>query len=254
MKLLRLMALFAIMIALAACSNGEHAGTSDSGTEKAAAADSGDKKAEESKKSEPKLEVVDQTGGAWGDSIGSVWVHSAAVFKNTGDTPVMIGESQMNYKDQSDGILGTSSMIYSVPRVVQPGETAFVGESTVLEGISDPAAYKETSYNFSFDEAAEGEGNILETTGVKGIVGDEWTPYKVTGVVKNTTETLQSDIRLAAGLFDAEGKLLGVLTGSVDVGVNPGGEAGFELSYPDLPEGVAGKVKSFEVKAYGFVW
>jgi len=48
--------------------------------------------------------------------------------------------------------------------------------------------------------------------------------------------------------------LLGILNGSVDVGVNPGSEAGFELSYPEVPSEVAGQVKTINVKAYGWTW
>jgi hypothetical protein len=40
------------------------------------------------------------------------------------------------------------------------------------------------------------------------------------------------------------------ITGSVDVGVNPGSEAGFDLSYPEIPKEPASKVKNIEVKAY----
>jgi hypothetical protein len=71
-------------------------------------------------------------------------------------------------------------------------------------------------------------------------------------MVKNSTETKQDDIRLAAGLFDQDGKLVGVLTGSVDVGLNPGGEAGFELSYPEIPKGAEDRIVTVEVKAYEF--
>jgi hypothetical protein len=202
-------------------------------------------------KEQVKLEVLKTAGASWKDSVGAVWVHSGAVYKNTGSVPVRIGESQMNFKAQDGGILGTSPMVYSVPDVVQPGETAFVGESTILDGISDPAQYKETSYNFDFDKATN-SGNILEVSGVKGSKGGEFTQYKVTGVMKNSTQEKQDDIRLASALFDNEGTLLGVLTGSIDVGVNPGSEAGFELNYPELPEGVGDKVATVEVKAYGF--
>ena len=41
---------------------------------------------------------------------------------------------------------------------------------------------------------------------------------------------------------------------SVDVGLAPNGEAGFELSYPSLPENIGSKVKNIEVKSYGYTW
>jgi hypothetical protein len=233
---------------VAGCSN-DYAGTSE---DKNTTSESTTKKASTiEEKEEVKLEIVDQTSGSWVDSIGTVWVHSGAVYKNTGNVPIDIGETQMNYKGQDGTVLGTSSMIYSVPSVVQPGETAFIGESTILDGQTDSNNYKETTYNFGFDKTTE-EPTLLETSVVQGIKGDEYSTYKVTGMVKNITKTKQDDIRLAAGLFDQEGKLVGVLTGSVDVGLNPGGEAGFELAYPEIPKGVEDRIVKVEVKAYGF--
>ncbi|WP_147532287.1 FxLYD domain-containing protein [Bacillus marasmi] len=234
------------MFLFTGCSN-EYAGTSEDKTNTSESTN----KESKSQKEEAKLEMVDQTGGAWVDSIGTVWVHSAAVYKNTGSVPIDIGETQMNYKGQDGTVLGTSTMIFSIPSIVKPGETAFIGESTILDGQTDPANYKETTYNFGFDKTDE-DPTILETSVVQGIKGDSFLPYKVTGMVKNITKDKQDDIRLAAGLFDESGKLLGVLTGSVDVGLNPGSEAGFELSYPEIPKEAVDKIAKVEVKAYGF--
>lgn len=208
------------------------------------------KEAEE-KKSTAKVEIAQQANGAWVDSIDSVWVHSAAIFENTGDIAVEIGETQMNYKGQDDSVLGTSTMIYSVPSVVNPGEKAYVVESTILDGVSSAAEFKETTFNFNFQETTKAP-NLMEVSAVKGIEGEYG--YKVTGLVKNPTEEQQDDIRLAAALFDKDGNLLGILDGSVDIGLAPGNEAGFELSYPDLPEGAASKVATIEVKSYGWSW
>lgn len=237
------------MFLVAGCSN-DYAGTTEN---KNTTSESTKEKTstKEDVKEEAKLEIIDQTGGSWVDSIGTVWVHSAAVFKNTGNVPIEIGETQMNFKGQDGSVLGTSTMIYSVPSIVQPGETAFIAESTILDGQSDPNQYKETTYNFGFDKTTD-DPTLLETSVVQGIKGDQFSNYKATGMVKNSNNTKQDDIRLAAGLFDQDGKLVGVLTGSVDVGLNPGSEAGFELSYPEIPKGAADRIVKVEVKAYGF--
>jgi len=246
-----------LIIFLAACGSEKLAGDTNSsnGSEKQSSTKQEETKADEEKESEPKLEIIQSTGGAWKDSIDTVWVHSSAIFENTGDVPITIGETQMNFKDKEGGILGTAAMIYSVPGVISPGEQAYITETTTLEGVTDPALYGETSYNFSFDQTEESP-NLLEVSGVKGIPGtDEYSiPYTVTGVVKNTTGELQDDIRISAALLDESGKLLGILNGGVDVGVNSGSEAGFELSYPEIPREVVAKVKTIQVKAYGWKW
>lgn len=243
---------------LVACGGSGHAGdTNDSTADEAeaSAAEEQDDEQTQEQEAEPKLEIVNSTGGAWENSIGTIWVHSSAVFENTGDVPIEIGETQMNFKDTEDGILGTASMIYSVPSVVEPGEQAYISESTILDTATDASEYKETTYNFSFDETSNSP-NLMEVSGVNGTTGaDEYSqPYTVTGVVTNTTEELQDDIRIAAALFAEDGSLLGVLKGSVDVGLNPGSEAGFDLSYPDLPQEIADKVETVDVKAYGWTW
>lgn len=233
-----------LSLMLAACGNG----TASTG---GSASDKEDTPSAETKKEvKANAEITKHTGGAWTDSIDSVWVHSAAIFENTGETPVKIGETQMNYKGTDGSMLGTSTMIYSVPSIVLPGETAIISESTILDG-STADEYAETTFNFSFDQTKE-DPNLLEVSGTKGILGEYG--YKVTGVVKNITEEQQDDVRLSAALFDAEGNLLGALKGSVDVGIAPGSEAGFELSYPDVPPEVLTKISTFEVKSYGWNW
>ncbi|MFS1511045.1 FxLYD domain-containing protein [Chengkuizengella sp. SCS-71B] len=258
-KILVLCLIGMISIFFVACSNGEHAGeavqttteTNNEGNE-----ETSEQPEETSKEVEEavNLEITQSTGEAWEDSIGTIWVNSAAVFENKGNVPVKINEAQMNFKDQEGGILGTAQMIYATPEVVLPGETAYIVESTILEGIESAEAFKETSFNFGFDETDESP-NLLEVSGVKGIIGDEYTRYLVTGLVKNTTEEKQENIEIAAGLFAEDGSLIGVLVGTIDVGVNPGGEAGFELSYPELPAGIDFEtVSTIDVKAYGWDW
>ncbi|MGP4067306.1 hypothetical protein [Halobacillus sp. B29] len=264
-KLGWMFALLVLLMGLVACGGDDFAGDSEANgetkseetatngdSEEGSSNESSEKAEKEEKAAEPKLELVQQAEGAWEDSIGETWVHSSAVYENTGDTPVSIGETQMTFESESGEVLGTAPMIYAVPEVVQPGETAFISESTILEGVSADQ-FAGTSFNFGFDQA-DTESNVLEVSGTKGTKGDEYTPYKVTGKVKNTTDAMQEDIRLAAGLFSSDGELLGVLTGSVDVGVNPGSEAGFELTYPEIPKENVDKIKKVEVKAYAWTW
>jgi hypothetical protein len=257
-KLTLLIVAFCLSFSIAGCGGENHAGdtnTPGEPPEQEAQTEKESAQQEKEAQSEPKLEIVKSTGGVWKDSIDTVWVHSAAIFENTGDVPVEIGETQMNFKDQDGSILGTATMVYSVPGIVGPGEQAFISETTTLEGVTDPSKYKETTYNFSFDET-DNNADLLEVSAVKGIpaTDDMSSPYRVTGLVKNTTDELQDDIRISAALLGEDGALLGVLNGGVDVGVNPGSEAGFELSYPEVPRDIAGKVKTVEVKAYGFTW
>ena len=238
----------ALSMLLGACGDSK---TTISSTDSAKTEEENVEQKQEKEESKARLEIVDSTGTAWVNSIGTVWVHSAAIFENTGDTAVNIGETQMNYKATDGSILGTSTMIYSVPEIVNPGETAVIVESTILDGVTNKDQYAETSYNFNYD-ATDEDPNLMETSAIKGINGEY--EYKVTGLVKNPTDIQQEDVRIAAILYDAEGNLLGALSGSVDVGLAPQGEAGFELSYPNLPEEIGAKVAKIDVKSYGWTW
>ena len=202
-------------------------------------------------KANAKLEIEDSGSNIWSDSIDSIWINTAAIFRNTGEVPVDIGETQMNYKGKDGSILGTSTMIYAVPEIVQPGESAIIVEGTTLNEDTSLDNYFETTFNFNFD-ATDEDSNLMEVSAVKGISSDY--EYSVTGIVKNPTDVQQEDIRLAAILYDVNGKILGGLSGSVDVGLAAGGEAGFELSYPPLPDNIGSKVNKIEVKSYGFTW
>lgn len=235
----------ALSLILAGCGGGGTASTGGNTNDKEDA-----KPAETKKEVKANAEMTKHTGAAWTDSIETTWVHSAAIFENTGDTPVSIGETQMNYKGTDGSMLGTSTMIYAVPDIILPGETAIISEAAILDGVSADE-YAETTFNFSFDKTDK-DPNIMEISGTKGIPTEDG--YKVTGVVKNITEEQQDDVRLAAALFDADGNLLGALQGSVDVGIAPGSEAGFELSYPDLSPDILSKIATFEVKSYGWNW
>lgn len=241
-------AALSISLILAGCGSNGTAVSSEGST----TGDTGEKAQSETEKSIALTEITKQAGQAWKSYEGSeyTYIHAAAIYENKGDVPVKIGETQMNHKGTDGSILSTETMVYSVPAVISPGENAIIVATTYAEGTT-PEAYGETTYNFSFDETDEAS-NLMEVSGVKGIPTGE--SYKVTGIVKNITDQQQDDIRIAAVLLDAEGNLLGALKGSVDVGLAPNNEAGFELSYPELPPNIKDKVATIDVKSYAWNW
>ncbi|MER2047885.1 MAG: FxLYD domain-containing protein [Solibacillus sp.] len=241
--------LITLLFILSAC--GDSKQTISQSAEKESQSENSEETTQAKKKVNAKLEIEDSGSTIWSDSIDSIWINTAAIFRNTGEVPVDIGETQMNYKGKDGSILGTSTMIYAVPEIVQPGESAIIVEGTTLNDVTSLDNYSETTFNFNFD-ATEEDSNLMEVSAVKGISSDY--EYSVTGIVKNPTEVQQEDIRLAAILYDENGKILGGLSGSVDVGLAAGGEAGFELSYPPLPDNIGSKVNKIEVKSYGFTW
>lgn len=203
---------------------------------------------------EANVEVLQDTYGAWTDSIGSVWVHYSAELVNNGEEAASIGDIQVNFEGTDGSILGTDTMLSPNPEIIEAGETAYITTSTILEGYTEED-FAKGSLNIDFSSVSD-SSQVLTADAVKfvDLSADEYamSPYKVTGTLINDTDEKADDIRIAAGLYDAEGKLLGVLDGSLDVSLNPDGKAGFDLSYPELPAGIAGKATEVKVKAYNW--
>ncbi|MET1014569.1 MAG: hypothetical protein ABWX61_08685 [Paenisporosarcina sp.] len=205
-------------------------------------------------KAEANIEVAQETYGAWTDSIDSVWVHYSAEIVNKGEESASIGDIQVNFEGTDGSVLGTDTMLSATPGIIQPGETAYITTSTTLDGYAE-TDFAKASLNVDFDSVSE-KAQVLKADAVKivDLSADEYaySPYMVTGTIINDSGEKADDIRIASGLYDAEGKLLGVLDGSLDVSLNTDGKAGFELSYPELPKGIAGKATEVKVKVYNW--
>jgi len=190
---------------------------------------------------------------SWKDSIDNIWAHGAIEITNTGNVPVKVGDISISFVGSDDSILGTASMILPVPEIIKPGETAYAGDSTIIEGIDDPAEIVNMEANIDFDRTGS-EPQILEVKDLKIIPADIG-GAKVTGRVENTSRDNADDIRIIVAAFDENDKLLGVYTDSPDVTLAPGKNMGFETSYPVIKaEGFADKVKKLAGKAYNWTF
>lgn len=201
------------------------------------------------------IEVSDQALYSWKDSVNSIWVNYNAEIKNTGDAPAKIGSIQVNFVDVNDSVIGTFDMIVPVPNILLPGETAYIGETTLAQAADSPDSIVDATVNIDFNKTTE-DPSLLETENVniKEVKNGFGGPYVVTGIVKNPYELQMDDIRLASGLYDADGKLIAILKETLQVNLNPDGTAGFEMSYPQLSKEIQGKVADVKVKAYNWSW
>jgi hypothetical protein len=205
-------------------------------------------------KAEANVEVLSETYGAWTDSIGSVWVHYSAEIKNNGKASAEMGDIQINFEGADGSVLGTETMLTPTPDIVPAGETAYITASTILDGHA-AEDLKKASINMDFSSVSEKPQTLTaEATKLVDLSGEDFSngPYKVTGTIVNTSGEKADDIRVAAGLYDASGKFLGALEGSLDVSLNADGKAGFELEFPELPKEIAGKAKEVKVKTYNW--
>lgn len=214
-----------------------------------------DQKEQPEEKAEAAIEIQTENFGAWKDSIDNVYASYSAVITNTGDKPASVGDIQVNFEAQDGSIVGTMPMVMAAPDIVMPGETAYIGENTIIESVSDASEVAGASANIDFNSTNE-EPIMLKTENVKLNEGkDEYSnAYSVTGTVINPNDEMADDIRLAAALYDADGNFLATLTGSIMVSLNKDGKAGFELNYPELPKEVRGKAAEVKVKAYNWTF
>jgi|GEM_PF-719837 len=187
----------------------------------------------------------------WEDSIDNIWAHGAIEITNTGDVPVKTGDISISFVASDDSILGTASMILPVPEIIMPGEKAYAGDSTIIEGIDDPTEITSIEANIDFDET-DGKPQILDVRDLKIIVTDIGR-VKVTGRVVNNSPDSADDIRIIVAAFDEDDRLLGIYTDSPDVTLAPGKNMGFETSYPVIrSREFADKVKKLVGKAYNW--
>ncbi|ARK25374.1 hypothetical protein SporoP37_12385 [Sporosarcina sp. P37] len=201
------------------------------------------------------VEISDQVFYSWKDSIGTVWTNYSAEIKNTGDAIADLGSIQINFVDDSGAIVGTSDMVTPVPNTLSPGETAYIGDTAMLNAVDKADVVADVTVNIDFSKTTDA-AMLLETENVnfRETNNDYGNPYVVTGTVQNPTEELVDDVRLAAGLYDSEGKLIGVLKETLTVSLNPESTAGFEMTYPEISKEIKGKVTEVKVKAYNWTW
>lgn len=206
---------------------------------------------ESNEEGEAKLEVVNATSNAW--NVYANWVHTSLIVENTGDVPIKIGATEMDFKDVAGGSLGTSSLNHAIPEVIEPGQQAYITDHTMLDKEIDVADYKETTYDLSFEKTSDSP-NLLEVSNIESVIDadDPLKPYfTVTATVTNTTDEVQDEVRIAAALYAEDGSFLGILRNKINPGLSPGSEINIPVALPDITRDVADQVETIDVKAYG---
>lgn len=260
-KLWVLLVVVFLIVSISACSGGEQ-GTADTSNGQAVEQEPGeqqdigdtdDEPSEEPASKEEKIsaEITQTAFQVWKDSIDNVWAHGAIEITNTGDVPIEIGDISISFIGDDNSILGTMPMILPVLEIILPGETAYAGDSTIIEGIEDPSKIVNIEANIDFDKT-DRQPQILDGQDLK-IIPSDFGGAKITGRVVNTSQENADDIRIIIALFDENDKLLGVYIQSPDVTLAPEKSIGFETSYPGIEvKGFVDKVKKMIGKAFNW--
>lgn len=256
-----LIAIFLVVV-ISACSGGEQ-GTADTSNGQTTDEQQGPDKQQDisdnkndssetaSKEEKISAEITQTALQAWKDSIGTIWAHGAIEITNTGDVPIQIGDISISFVGDDNSILGTASMVLPIPEIILPGETAYAGDSTTIEGIDDPAKIVKIEANIDYDKTDK-QPQILEVQDLK-IIPSNFGGPKVTGRVVNTSQENADDIRIIVALFDENDNLLGIYRASSYVTLAPGKNMGFETSYPGIEtKGFIDKVKKMVGKSFNW--
>lgn len=202
-----------------------------------------DKETTEAVKSEPASELVDVSTKVFTNSIGTTWVVGIATVKNTGNCDLYISNTGMDIETADGKLVDTMTLASETPTVISPGETTIIyGE----QSVSADGDYKVVPTYKAVE--AKIPNTRYEVSDVSLSEDDLMGTLEVVGRVENGGDEDQSMIKIAIILYDAENKIIGVMSTYSDE-IPAGSKGTFKMSNI----GDANKVKLADVDHYDVV-
>ena len=175
-------------------------------------------------KSEAASELTDVTTKVFTNSIGTVWVVGIATVKNTGNCDLYISNTGMDIETADGKLVDTMTLASATPTVISPGETTIIyGEQTV----SAEGDYKVVPTYKAVE--AKIPNTRYEVSDVSLSEDDLMGTLEVVGRVENGGDEDQSMIEVVVIMYDADGKVLGVMTTYTDE-IAAGAKGTFKMS------------------------
>lgn len=202
-----------------------------------------DKETTEAVKSEPASELVDVSTKVFTNSIGTTWVVGIATVKNTGNCDLYISNAGMDIETADGKLVDTMTLASETPTVISPGETTIIyGE----QSVSADGDYKVVPTYKAVE--AKIPNTRYEVSDVSLSEDDLMGTLEAVGRVENGGDEDQSMIRIAIILYDAENKIIGVMSTYSDE-IPAGSKGTFKMSNI----GDANKVKLADVDHYDVI-
>lgn len=217
--------------------------------------DSAQKKEEsqvKAKKEEHKeeLKIKDTTvSTSWETSDGKVMVHGAAEIKNTGEKPLQFDSVQLKFMGKKDHLLAKEEILAVVPRIIQPGESAYVGGTVQIKKAKSTKDLKDVAVEAEVHPAYISQMK-LETESLKKTKDKKKKSTIVKGTVKNPNDKQVESVLVTTAMKDEKGKLVAVLSDYLVPGIPPAGEAKFKADDQKLPYKLTKKATQLEGYAY----
>ena len=250
-KVLLFVLTLALCFGLVACGSSSDSKDSDSKeeTKKEESAEESKEEPEEKVSDEPQWEMGTSTVKTWTNSIGTQWVQMISPITNTGDVNLYLSACKIDLEDEAGHLVDSKDMISVFPQVLQPGETGYYYEETILEDV-EATGLKALPHESA--EKASVECIRLDVTDLD-IKADSYDEISITGRVENNTEEAQSSVYVVAFLYGADGNLIGIAYDIFMDEIAPGDKMGFSASAFSLPDDVTiDAVASYSVVAYPF--
>ena len=192
-----------------------------------------------------KYEVGASTIDTWTDSIGSKWMKIAVPVTNTGTADLYLDDISVDIESSTGSLLETKSMINGYPEYLKPGETGYYYTAT-SRSFTDTNVKVVPHCNA---EKATNDVLRYKITDVS-ITADQYYGVKVMGRVENTTTKKGSLDKIAACLFDANGKLICVAFTYLENDLAVGAKVGFSMTPFAFRNFTPEDIASYEVYGY----
>lgn len=190
----------------------------------------------------------DTVSKTWKMSNGKVMAHGAAEIRNTGKKPVQLDSARLRFLGKDDRQLVEKEVLTIVPKVIQPGESAYVGATVHLRRAKSTGELKEIALDADYLPSYISPVK-METESISREKRDEKFTT-VTGTVKNPNDQQVESILVTAALKNKQGNLIAVITDYLDPGIPAGGQARFRAYDDKLPATVTQPATDLEVSAY----
>ena len=196
-------------------------------------------------KSEAASELTDVTTKVFTNSIGTVWVVGIATVKNTGNCDLYISNSGMDIETADGKLVDTMTLASATPTVISPGETTIIyGE----QSVSAEGDYKVVPTYKAVE--AKIPNTRYEVSDVSLSEDDLMGTLEVVGRVENGGDEDQSMIEVVVIMYDADGKVLGVMTTYTDE-IAAGAKGTFKMSnIGDANKVALADIDHYDVMAY----
>ena len=244
-----------LCLGLTGCGScGSESSSADSKEETAAAEDTAaetetkeEEPKEETKKEEAAWEVGEASAVTYTDSIGSTWIQIVCPVTNTGTKNLYLSAGTMDLEDQDGHLVDSLNLVSVFPEVLQPGETAYYYEETILDEGA-PAGLRVLPHV----KVKEAKVDCIRYEISDVAVSDEqYGGVKVTGRVENTTSEGESFVQIIALLYDADSNLIALPFTYITDELAAGDKIGFSMSSFSVPDSVtASAVDHYEIYAY----